>query len=285
VKQHYYLISSLFDLLLDGKAPVSLENLLLALEDLLDKEEFQELRKLFLVNDIKVALQKQSEGQEPIKPVCWSKEQLAEVLPGVDFSAKPESDRAKSKLGPVDAALTSFYSNVENYVSPPLVDWFLFELDLRNVTTALALRKRRQPFHESLIPVGFAAPQIASSNALDFGLTVELPFMPRLIEIYEEKQLHSMERDKASIVGQVDPELLVLEKYLDSLRWDWLTENWEAETFGTLAVYSYTLKLAMVERWNGLSEENGEKLFNKLVNQIKGSIVFSDDLFIGRGKK
>ncbi|NNM67717.1 MAG: DUF2764 family protein [Spirochaetales bacterium] len=285
MKQHYYLVSSLFDLLLDGKAPVSLENFMLTLEDLLDKEEFHELRKLFLVNDIKVALQKQPEGHPPVKPVCWSKDQLAEMLQGVDFSSKAEADRARSKLGPVDAALSSFYANVEAYVSQPLADWFLFELELRNVTTALALRKRRQPFHESLIPVGYAAQQILTSSAIDFGLTRELPYMSRLIEIYEEKQLHSMERDKASIVGQVDPDLLVLEKYLDSLRWDWLTENWEAQTFGTLAVYSYTLKLAMVERWNGLSEENGEKLFNKLVNQIKGSIVFSDDLFIGRGKK
>ncbi len=291
MRQHYYLISSLYEVFLDAKAPVTLKGFLDQCEDLLLQEEVDELKKLFLLRDLGVAVQEFAYPTTNRQPVVWSREQLADLLGPYDVPAaslKPtelEFRELGGRPSRLDEILVTFYNRLEDIVAPRSAEWFLFDLDLRNVTTALALRKTKQPFHESIIKAGNAAMGILQSSAVDFGLSLDLPYLPKLVDVYGEKQLHSMERDKQTISGALPAEPSAIEKHIDEIRWDWLTQNWESDTFGTYAVYSYALKLAMVERWNGLNPEEGDRLFEKLVNQIKGSIVFSDDLFVGKGKR
>ena len=291
MRQHYYLISSLYELFLEAKAPVTLSGFLDQCEDMLLPEEFAQLKKLFLLRDLSVAVQEFAFPAEGRKPLLWPREQLADLLAPFDISlaalrpGELEFRELGGRSSRLDEILLTFYNRLDEIVSPQIADWYLFDLDLRNVSTALALRKTKQPFHESIIKMGNAAQQILQSTAVDFGLSLDLTYLPKLIEVYGEKQLHSMERDKQAINEAPPAQPLAIEKHLDTIRWDWLTDNWEVDTFSTSAVYSYALKLGMVERWNGLSQEVGERLFDKLVNQIKGSIVFSDELFVGRGKR
>ena len=291
MRQHYYLVSSLYELFLDAKAPVTLKGFLDQCDDMLLPEELEELKKLFLLRDLGVAVQEFAFPVANRQPVVWTRELLADFLAPFDV---PESWLKPSELefrelggrpSRLDEILLTVYNRLEEIVAPRTAEWFLFDLDLRNVTTALALRKTKQPFHESIIKVGTAATAVLQSSAVDFGLSLDLPYLPKLVEVYGEKQLHSMERDKQTISGAVPAEPSVIERFIDQIRWDWLTQNWESDTFGTYAVYAYALKLAQVERWNGLNPEEGARLFEKLVNQIKGSIVFSDELFVGKGKR
>jgi hypothetical protein len=290
VKRHYYLISGLYDLQIDsGRGPLSPEGYLEFCADLLNAHENEILKQLFLFNDFRNLVNWHQEGDPFLVPAQFSKEDLIQFRNGKGELPSYFSDwlekEGKYKGNPLDELLKVFYENLDTSVDFLLKKYFEFELDLRNISTALAMRKKRQSFSDHLVAVGDTAKVLASSSALDFGLSQSHPYIISLIELYGEKKLHSVEHDKESLDHIKEPNLVAIEKYLDELRWAWLNENWEMDVFGIMAVYSYAIKLSIVDRWQSLSDEKGEEFFNKLLNEIKASIVFSDELFLGRGKK
>ena len=63
-------------------------------------------------------------------------------------------------------------------------------------------------------------------------------------------------------------------KSVEEIRWNWLDEKMEFNYFSAIAVFIYAIKLASVERWMFLSEEKGQEMLDKLINQITTSVKF-----------
>ena len=91
------------------------------------------------------------------------------------------------------------------------------------------------------------AQALRTSNARDFGLGDAVDYLPDLWRIAEET------------------DLMVREKKVDLLKWEWAEEHTFFKPFDIESVFAYLLKLEMIERWVMLDKATGEKTFREIV--------------------
>ena len=101
---------------------------------------------------------------------------------------------------------------------------------------------------------------LRTSNARDFGLGESLDYLPELMRVAEET------------------DLLMRERRLDVMKWNWLEEETFFRTFDFESVFAYLLRLEMLERWATLDAAAGEKTFRSMVGALKkGSTAVLDE--------
>ena len=98
------------------------------------------------------------------------------------------------------------------------------------------------------------AEALLRSNAPDFGLSAQLPWIDRLL-------------------GQSRGKPLDFEKGVDTLRWDVLNEMTIASYFQAETVYAFYLKLTIVERWRALDPKSGRERLDTLLGELKASYI------------
>lgn len=103
---------------------------------------------------------------------------------------------------------------------------------------------------------------IRKSNARDFGLNTELPFVDKLVQINENNSL--LEREKA----------------IDLLKWNYIDELNTFNYFSVEVILGFVIKLGMVERWLKLDKKTGEEMFHKLVRDLENSYEFPKEFNI-----
>ncbi|HPO49413.1 MAG TPA: DUF2764 family protein [Spirochaetota bacterium] len=269
MKQYYYLVSSLYELIIDGgKGRFSLEDFLDLCESQLDESDLSDLRSTFLFNDIKNAVNYKKKGDRYLSPAFYDEEDFLENLKDTDsflpflsdfFYNRINNKKNDTRLNEVDYLTLLFYENLELLSSDFIKNYFLFELDLKNITVALSLRKNGAEYKDKIIPYGDYYERILKNNAPDFGLLNEFPFIEKLLSVYEKNHL------------------VEIEKTIEEIRWDYLDEASEDGHFGLNNVLSYAIKFRSIQRWLSLSKEKGEELFNRLIEQIKGNIAFPNE--------
>lgn len=282
VTNYYYLVSSLADLSLEGRpGGESLRKWFFLAMDEMKEKDFEDIRKLFLYNDIKntvlLYFYKKKRQEDYATPAYYDEYTFNEnqkdpsnFLPFLAkfYELKKIGQRQYPDLPETDELTSHFYEDLDNITAPGFLrDYFHFELNLRNITSAIAFRKNHLPITSKLIPFGTAYEQISQHESDDdFGLADDFPFAAELIGKLEASSLYAGE--------------MAVEK----LRWNWLDERVGDNYFSTEAVIAFFVKLISVERWERLSKEKGEELFNGLINTIKRSIRFSIE-FITTGEK
>ena len=101
---------------------------------------------------------------------------------------------------------------------------------------------------------------LRTSNTRDFGLSDTIDYLPELLRMTEETNL------------------LMREKKIDLLKWNWLEEHTFFKTFDFESVFAYLLRLEMLERWATLDAAAGEKTFRSMVGALKkGSAAVLDE--------
>ena len=82
---------------------------------------------------------------------------------------------------------------------------------------------------------------------------------------------HFEEADTLQKIVQISEEknLVLREKKLDSLKWDFLNEYTFADPFSINAMLSYLLKLQIKERWVVLDRDRGIERFHQLLSNLK----------------
>jgi len=139
------------------------------------------------------------------------------------------------------------------FVGFPL-DYLVFEARLRNLTTALAYRKTSRPYEGEIIVFDDFSELLAESGAPDFGLLRELGVMETLIEVLPKE------------------DVLVVEKQISALRWNWLDEMVGYRLFSRDAVFAYALKIADIQRWLPLTPEEGRRSLDNLLKSLQTDI-------------
>jgi hypothetical protein len=92
--------------------------------------------------------------------------------------------------------------------------------------------------------------QIKSSKEPDFSLSVDLPWVEKLLKMEQE-------------------DLVSFEKEIDNLRWEKLNEMTRFSYFHIETVQAFIVKLEMVTRWQNLEPEIGKTIFKKLLSEVK----------------
>ena len=132
-----------------------------------------------------------------------------------------------------------------------LSDWFCLNLNINNMLTAITCRKHGFDKAGYIVGDNEVAQALRTSNARDFGLGDTVDYLPDLWRIAEET------------------DLMVREKKVDLLKWEWLEEHTFFKPFDIESVFAYLLKLEMIERWVMLDKATGEKTFREIVGAMK----------------
>lgn len=128
-----------------------------------------------------------------------------------------------------------------------------FSMNLKNLVTALNCRKFGRDIHREVIGDNEFALALKTSGSKDFGLSMDYPYVEKVIALMENDNLVERERG------------------LDLLIWDFLDEAVVFEYFSIERVISFMLRLMIVERWSKMSSESGRRVFMEMVSKLKES--------------
>jgi hypothetical protein len=157
-------------------------------------------------------------------------------------------------MSPENELTTLFYDEVTKTVSNDFLnDWFQFELNVRNIMSALNARKYKVPYEHQIIGTGEVSDIIRKSHSRDFGLSNELDYMEELIAISAKEDMR--EREQA----------------IDELKWRYLDEAVFFHYFTIEKILAFVIKLGMIERWLSIDKDHSNELFKKLLKELQAS--------------
>ena len=154
-----------------------------------------------------------------------------------------------------------FFENMAGHGNDFIASWFTFELQLRNILAALAVRRniphlqQREPeylrcLESVLVCRTDVEERLFASAAPDFGLAEQLPWIERVLQL------------------PVD-DFTQRERRIDLLRWDMLDELTTFTYFQIETLLAFCLRLMIVERWTGLDPQTGRKRLEQLLLGLK----------------
>ncbi|MCC8132964.1 MAG: DUF2764 domain-containing protein [Tannerellaceae bacterium] len=167
------------------------------------------------------------------------------------YSGSDNQEKTLSTISWEDRLATLYYAYAMKNSNEFVASWFEFNLNINNILTAYTCRKYGLDKADYIIGDNEIAEAIRTSNARDFGLGDTLDYLPALQRIAEESNL------------------MVREKKIDLLKWEWLEENTFFKPFDIESVFAYLLKLEMIERWLTLDSTTGEETFRRIVGAMK----------------
>lgn len=167
------------------------------------------------------------------------------------YSGSDNQEKTLSTISWEDRLATLYYAYAMKNSNEFVASWFEFNLNINNILTAYTCRKYGLDKADYIIGDNEIAEAIRTSNARDFGLGDTLDYLPALQRIAEESNL------------------MVREKKIDLLKWEWLEENTFFKPFDIESIFAYLLKLEMIERWLTLDSTTGEETFRRIVGAMK----------------
>ena len=278
-RNYYCLIAGLPEIQPDQTKKVfSLSEFKSELEDQLHAEDFELAKQLFHIYDNENLLnmiQKRAFNEET--PANLSQHELEEEIrePGIlknymsDFITEVQADDnlAADAMKMENALTNAYYSNAVKCKNPFLAQWFEFDLTLRNIITTLNCKKHDIPVEGQLMGDYEINHTMARSSSKDLGISVEVPEIERIVQIFENSGLMQRERS------------------YDLFRWEWLDQNTTFSYFSIEVVLSYVIKLMIVDRWMKLDQQTGTEMFERLLNDIETSYQFPKEFNINEGKR
>ena len=172
----------------------------------------------------------------------------------IDFFRMYLESEAKGDVATIsweDRLAALYYAYATKCGNQFVADWFELNLNINNMLTAITCRKHGLDKSQYIVGDNEVAEALLTSNARDFGLGNDVEYLPALQHIAEES------------------DLMLREKKIDTLKWNWLEEQTFFKTFDIESVFAYLLKLEMIERWVSLDKETGEKTFREIVGAMK----------------
>jgi len=148
-----------------------------------------------------------------------------------------------------------------------LKQWFKFNQNLNNILIGQNCRTFDLDAENQLIGENFVTDAILKSNAKDFGLEVDLPYVSEIINLADNENI------------------MAREKGLDQLKWDKLEEITLFDYFTIEVILAYTIKLDIAYRWLELDEETGRQMFKNIIDNLKSGFEFPKEFAINGKNK
>lgn len=275
--EYYYLVSSLYDIVLDAeKVGNTLEEVWELCREEMTEEDFEGLRQLFLWNDIANAVNYGKENFVYRYPAYYTQEEFEENMKDSDsflpFLAEywfyyQNERRLYPQLLPEEELTILLYEHLDEFKDSFVREYYEWEAHLRNIKAGIVARRTHRSMESAMLPVGEFSDLMRRSSSPDFGVGGEFDFVEKASQLYESGRF------------------LELELFLDEVRWKWLEARVLLEPFSAHEVYSYILRLAMVTRWLSLTSDEGRKKLDQLMKSIESKISFSHEFDIHKGRK
>ena len=265
---YYYLIAGLADISLDdSKAPASVESLRTELYDALSAADRKVMDMLLLENDCRNLLSALSAVSARDNQGLFSEEQIEDLIAAVKaqdrcpagipqfmyrFVQEWQDETWREHAAFAEDRLWSlFYEYAMGAGNEFVRRWYEFNLDLNNILSAITARTYKLDMQKVIVGDNATAQALRTSGARDWGLSQELDFFDDVVRLLDEDDLAQRERKT------------------DLLRWRWLEDNTFFNYFTVERLFSYMVRLSMVERWTTLDKEKGQQLFRQLIGELK----------------
>ena len=155
---------------------------------------------------------------------------------------------------------SGFYEFIFSEENIFLKDWFTFELNLKNILTAVNCEKYGLELDTHLIKT--------SKNGEIYSLLLNKRFKPE----YFEEEIPFV---KTIIqIAESNSELLEKEKAIDKIKWEYLNEQTSFHYFTIEKILSYIIKTQIIKRWMRLVKETGQELLKRWIYELKMSYEF-----------
>lgn len=231
------LMAGLPELKAGGEAPMTMETLLLLLEENLSEKDKPLLDLLRMKSDAP---------------------EISEFVERYDDSIIDQPDwweNARNTLSEADLRTQLLYEYGLKSKNKFVRKWFAYNQDMNNVLVAAICRKHGFDVRKMIVGQGEVA-EILRKNLQqkDFGLGGVMDSLQEIMSLVDIDNL--MER----------------EKRMDALRFVWLEEATLFVDFSIENVLAYYLQAEMLNRWSLLTVEQGEKVFRELVADMKKGV-------------
>ncbi len=231
------LMAGLPELKAGGEAPMTMETLLLLLEENLSEKDKPLLDLLRMKSDAP---------------------EISELVERYDDSIIDQPDwweNARNTLSEADLRTQLLYEYGLKSKNKFVRKWFAYNQDMNNVLVAAICRKHGFDVRKMIVGQGEVA-EILRKNLQqkDFGLGGVMDSLQEIMSLVDIDNL--MER----------------EKRMDALRFVWLEEATLFVDFSIENVLAYYLQAEMLNRWSLLTVEQGERVFRELVADMKKGV-------------
>ena len=250
---YYYIIAGLPDISFDdSKAAFTVEQFRDEVYDALSAADRKVMDILNLENECRNLIG--SERMEELIALVKADEPAPKDVPAFMYTFVQEwvdeSWRQKASFAE-DRLWSLFYEYAMGSSNGFVRKWYEFNLNMNNIMAAITARKYNLDIQKVIVGQGDVANALRTSGARDWGLSQEVECFEDVARLTEEDDLSQRER-KA-----------------DMIRWRWLEDNTFFNYFSIERLFSYMVRLSMVQRWSSLDREEGQKLFRKLIGDLK----------------
>ncbi|MBT3225267.1 MAG: DUF2764 family protein [Deltaproteobacteria bacterium] len=258
---YHYIVAGLPDIIFnDNKIELGLGSFINELKDQIPQADACFFSYIGFPNDNKNLINILSEKKEPIHQTGnFSEEELRDEIKNPDqipeymqeFIAAFDGNSAIiQNLSWENQLNWLFYEEATSIKNRFLNEWFTFELDLRNILTAITCRKAKDPLEKHLICRNEVTDLLLKSSAPDFSLPSRVPWAD---------ELFSIEFDN----------IATSEDKLARLRLQSLEEIAEPELFNIETVMRVGIALSISERWSLLDDKTGTEKLEKIIQDLE----------------
>lgn len=277
-RQYHYLVAGLPDLMQDDqKIPMSTVQFRELLQGNMPENEFALIRSFFWRYDNQNLMARLQNPESDVDPLGnLSSADLDELLAAVKEGSFSGSSVLPQYLATFISAYTNdtslienkrwelqlselYYEHLVSEANDFVRNWYMFERDLSNILTAFNCRNHEIPVENQIIGKNELSEKLVKSNARDFGIDKDFPRIEQILKALDET------------------DLLEQEKLIDRIKWEYLDEAVFFYYFTIERLFSFLIKLSIVERWMVLDKPTGQQLFNELINNLESSYAFPDE--------
>lgn len=280
MSNYYCIMTGVPDLKLSDTTPgYSTAELRQQLEAEMGRCDAKLLRFLFLERDCRnLALLLKDADAELEEGGNYSREELLELIAQadeidlgkstypqfmLDFVRQHADNLQREGYYPEDEVMLRYYEYcTQNCKDSLMRRWYQMNFDVANIMTAMIARRQGWRVAEYVKGSGEVSEALRTSDANDFGLASQLPYMTEVM----------------NIVAEEDP--VRKERMMDALKWEWLEVETFADTFSIEAVFAYLCKLAIQERWARLDVEQGKETFERIINDLRSEAQVPSEFII-----
>ena len=266
LKTNYFcLVAGLPDIIInETKSVISSKEFKLELSEQLEPADYKLVELLYLNYDnqnlLNLILKKnkpfnntgkytQEELEEQIKEPTYIIDYMKQFI--INFKAE---EAKLSDLSWENKLQTLFFDFVLLTKNDFLKKWFRFDMDIKNILTAINCQKFDYKKEEHLINVKHkneVYKNLIKDALKSDSLAGEVIYAEKILQIVESDD-NSSEKEKAT----------------DMIKWTFLDEFTFFKYFNIEKILAFIIKLNIVERWIKLDNETGEILFKKLINDL-----------------
>jgi len=241
--RYYFLAAYLPELQFDDR------KVKFGLRDLLDErfyipdEDWKEFEILMLSRDIfiieKLLSGKSVHIEYSVFPVEFWRDEVRSPKEAPEFLVDFLKQIEGAPFGPrqMDMLNTAYLEYVQkNSKSELIKKYFSFKFDLKNLTAAIRARKKNMNVADHLVGETEVVDTLSRSNAEDFGLSDEFPWVQDLIATDSPDRYQEL---------------------IEKILWEYLDELTGTDPFHFNVILSYLIKVQMLEEKLALSEEEG----------------------------